>query len=130
MTCPARASIKGHTFIIKFEGLKYTSAKTNRPVDQCFAIVMAPRALKFLAALVWLSIFTALLGSIVDAKSTAAMISEQSARKPKGMSLIQMLGAIARTFRRLPASVWCMRARAFILRESASAVCKTGEWSL
>ena len=88
MTCPARASIKGHTFTIKFEGLKYTSAKTNRPVDQFFAIVMAPRALKFLAALVWLSIFTALLGSIVDAKSTAAMISEQSARKPKGMSII------------------------------------------
>ena len=55
---------------------------------------MAPwafKTVKFLgvATLVTVWLFTALSGSTADARSTAAMISEQSARKLKeGMSIV------------------------------------------
>ena len=81
--------------------MKYTSARANRPVNQIFATVMAPwafKTVKFLgvATLVWLIIFTALPGSTADARSTAATISDQSARKLKSMSTIDVRNHLPR----------------------------------
>ena len=85
-------ALKRHTCIIQ----RTRIVCKNKPSSQSnFRNVMAPwafKTVKFLgiAALVWLSIFTALPGSTTDARSTAATISEQSARELKGMSTIDV----------------------------------------
>ena len=96
VTCPSRASIKGHFHNHcnnNGQRIEIHVCKNEPSSRSFFAIVMAPwafKTVKFLgiAALVWFGIFTALPGPIVDARSTAAMVSEQSAHKLKSMSTV------------------------------------------